>query len=296
MSPDNENHDPGGYTGEGFLSRWSRRKRREDEPKAVADAPAQPPLLAEAEADPRLHDPRPRDPETGEIIDEEHVSTLPPVETLKPGDDLSGFMRKGVPEALRRQALRTMWTTDPAIRDFVSPALDYAHDYNTPGAVVGFGPLGDDDAIKAQAMVERMFSAPEQPASNPAEKSAEKPADGVGDAASGEDCAEPAATAADDGGDIASHQPDNAASTSVRRSFAAAQHDSTDLAAPNVPGLDNAALDSPKQRSELAKPAHKAMLQRENTVDPNVAAGGPALGASMEARPPRRRGGGATPV
>ncbi|TCR66333.1 hypothetical protein EV560_104213 [Bosea sp. BK604] len=34
--------------------------------------------------------------------------------------------------------MRRMWLIDPAIRDFVSAALDYAHDYNTPGGAPGY--------------------------------------------------------------------------------------------------------------------------------------------------------------
>jgi hypothetical protein len=37
-------------------------------------------------------------------------------------------------------ALREIWRTDPAVRDFVGPA-DYAWDWNTPGDAPGYGPL-----------------------------------------------------------------------------------------------------------------------------------------------------------
>ncbi len=51
-----------------------------------------------------------------------------------------------------------MWETDPAIRDFVGPALDYAYDYNTPGAAPGYGPLSESDIADAKRLLDRMFS------------------------------------------------------------------------------------------------------------------------------------------
>ena len=56
--------------------------------------------------------------------------------------DITGFLRKGVPEHLRNAALRKSWALDPAIRNYVNPALEYAYDWNTPGGVPGTGELG----------------------------------------------------------------------------------------------------------------------------------------------------------
>lgn len=137
---------------EGFLTRWSRRKRD------LATRPAAPPPVPAPETVEAAPDERPRDPETGEPIDEEFVRTLPSIADIKPGDDLSMFMRKGVPEQLRREALRVMWTTDPAIRDYVSPALDYAYDYNAPGGAPGYGPLGESDIAQAKEWIDKLFS------------------------------------------------------------------------------------------------------------------------------------------
>ncbi len=144
---DDERRQPG----EGFLGRWSRLKR---EPGADAPPAPQPDL----EAGPSEPDERPRDPETGELIDEELVRSLPDIGSIQPGGDLSMFMRRGVPEALRRQALRAMWSADPAIRDFVSPALDYAYDYNAPGGAPGYGPLSESDLAQAREFLSSVFS------------------------------------------------------------------------------------------------------------------------------------------
>ncbi len=127
--------------GDGFLNRWSRRKREAVEPK-----PASPPT-EETEAAVNA-EPDAFDPASLEI-------PLPSLDDLKPGDTLTAFMQKGVPEALRNAALRKMWALDPMVRDFKSEALDYAWDWNTPGGVPGSGPLGPADQV--QEMVEALF-------------------------------------------------------------------------------------------------------------------------------------------
>lgn len=143
----------------GFLGRWSRRKLQPEVPAPLpVSAPPSP------AATPTEHDARPRDPETGELIDEELVNRLPAVSELQAGGDLSAFMQKGVPEALRREALRTMWLKDPVIRNYVSPALDYAYDYNAPGGAPGFGPLSESDVADARTFLAKVFSTPQDQA------------------------------------------------------------------------------------------------------------------------------------
>lgn len=113
---------------DGFLSRWSRLKR-----EGPAPEPARPPLSpAPIETGPAL-------PEGKSL--EELIAELPRIEDLVPGQSLGAFMHHWVPATLRNAALRRMWLLDPAISGYVDPALDYAYDYNTPGAVVGFGPM-----------------------------------------------------------------------------------------------------------------------------------------------------------
>lgn len=133
---------------EGFLARWSRRKREAVRPPAEVPAPppaAAPPPPAEA--------PPPFDP-----------ATLPPVESLTVASDIRDFLRAEVPRALREAALRRVWTLDPAIRDFIGPA-DYAWDFNAPDGVPGFadkltGELGE---LIAQAIGTKPDPAPEAP-------------------------------------------------------------------------------------------------------------------------------------
>ncbi|MEE7467568.1 hypothetical protein MOF8_12450 [Methylobacterium oryzae] len=83
------------------------------------------------------------------------VVELPSLEALTPETDLVPFLRAGVPAALRNAALRRMWSLDPAIRDFVSEAREYAYDWNTPGGVPGLGPLLPSDDV--QAMLGRLL-------------------------------------------------------------------------------------------------------------------------------------------
>jgi Protein of unknown function (DUF3306) len=116
-----------GQTGDdkGFLARWSQRKQEakqgSDAPAAEAIVPAEPVAEAEPEFD---------------------LSSLPKLEEMTATTDITAFLRKGVPEHLRNAALRKSWALDPAIRNYVNPALDYAYDWNTPGGVPGSSDIG----------------------------------------------------------------------------------------------------------------------------------------------------------
>lgn len=144
-----------------FLSRWSRRKlevrRAETAPVAAPLDPA--PGLPVAEEAPAAGEgtPAPAAPEAAEA-----ALPLPSIDELTPDSDLSAFLAKSVPEALRNAALRRMWSLDPAVRDFIGDARDYAYDWNTPGGVPGFGPIEATD--DAYAMLKTMFSDGSAPA------------------------------------------------------------------------------------------------------------------------------------
>ncbi|WP_227268588.1 DUF3306 domain-containing protein [Roseobacter weihaiensis] len=53
---------------------------------------------------------------------------LPDPASLKQGDDFAGFMSREVPEHLRRQALRTLWRSNPVLA-CVDGLNDYDDDY-----------------------------------------------------------------------------------------------------------------------------------------------------------------------
>ena len=140
---------------EGFLSRWSRRKRDAVEQplaEAAPDAPLAEGTLPEAPAEDqpppaRTACPIPEVPE----ID---PASLPPVESLTIESDFGQFLRPGVPTLLRNAALRRMWSLDPAIRDYIGP-VDYQWDFNTPGGLpFGFSNelIGDVSKLLAQAI------------------------------------------------------------------------------------------------------------------------------------------------
>ena len=81
-------------------------------------------------------------PQGDDVTPEFDLSTLPKLEELTGSTDITAFLRKGVPEHLRNAALQKSWALDPAIRNYVNPALEYAYDWNAPGGVPGGGELG----------------------------------------------------------------------------------------------------------------------------------------------------------
>jgi hypothetical protein len=133
---------------EGFLARWSRRKREAaSEPEPEAEPEAAPLALPAADPEPPeagqpLAEPPTRQSCPIPNLPEVDLASLPPIEELTAESDFSLFLRPGVPSLLRNAALRRMWSLDPAIRDFIGPA-DYQWDFNTPGGL----PLGFADEV-----------------------------------------------------------------------------------------------------------------------------------------------------
>ena len=131
-----------------FLSRWSKRKR---------EALTQPPDEAGA---PKSEGDTGRI-ERAEKTEEEpfDLSLLPDLETLTGESDIQSFLHKAVPDALRNAALRKVWALDPAVRNYIGEALDYAYDWNTPGGVPGFGDILSDE--QSMAFVRNLLAGPE---------------------------------------------------------------------------------------------------------------------------------------
>ena len=99
-----------------FLDRWSRRKRAQQETdRAEQEATLRPVVLPET-GEPQL----PGEAETAAIVE-----SLPDIETLDENTDFTAFLRDGVPEALRRQALRKLWRLNPVFAN-----LDGLNDYD----------------------------------------------------------------------------------------------------------------------------------------------------------------------
>src|ERR1700716_1524035 len=142
-----------------FLARWSQRKHEakqpeHDAPVADADVPSKPVAVDDA-------------------APEFDLSTLPSLDELTPTTDITGFLRKGVPEHLRNAALRKSWALDPAIRNYVNPALDYAYDWNTPGGVPGNSGLGAGMDV---ARLVSQITGPGKTAIDPSVSAVENPA------------------------------------------------------------------------------------------------------------------------
>ena len=116
----------------GFLARWSQRKQEAKQPEPKPDAPTD--KNTESSGSPA--------PQGDDVTLEFDLSTLPKLEELTGSTDITAFLRKGVPEHLRNAALQKSWALDPAIRNYVNPALEYAYDWNAPGGVPGGGELG----------------------------------------------------------------------------------------------------------------------------------------------------------
>ena len=146
---------------ENFLSRWARLKREAAEaPEAApsdaaanessADAPAGEPTAAPA-AEPTFD-----------------LAKLPPIESITATTDIRAFLAPGVPAELTRAALRRAWVADPSIRDFVGIA-ENQWDFNDPGAIPGFGPLGPLDDVRR--LLAQVIGAPPGEAEASAEKS-----------------------------------------------------------------------------------------------------------------------------
>jgi hypothetical protein len=123
---------------EPFLGRWSRLKRegRRHEP-APGDAPEE----ESAEPVPAATEPAAGDEETAPL-------DLPDIETLDKDSDYSQFMKEGVPEALKKLALRKLWLSDPdlAVLDGLN---DYDEDFRIPEAILGEIAKGGDETPEA---------------------------------------------------------------------------------------------------------------------------------------------------
>lgn len=128
MSGPDQGDEGKSFQDKSFLARWSQRKQEAKQPDR--DVPA-----AEANV-------APAPVAEGDVPQEFDLSSLPKLEEITSTTDITAFLRRGVPEHLRNAALRKSWALDPAIRNYVNPALDYAYDWNTPGGVPGSSEIG----------------------------------------------------------------------------------------------------------------------------------------------------------
>ena len=155
---------------ENFVSRWARLKRSADIPhrtEPTGDSLPPPPAKVSAgSAEAAIGQPK-IDAAADAAFD---PASLPSIETISVNTDIRGFLQSRVPAELTRAALRQVWTSDPAIRDFVGVA-ENQWDFNDPNAMPGFSPLLESDNVPnllAQALGQHDRSAgmiPEVPPS-----------------------------------------------------------------------------------------------------------------------------------
>ena len=100
---------------ETFLRRWARLKARRAKPPAPEPTPAV------------LSEPTKVEPE-GEATAPE---PLPPIEELTKDSDFTPFLRAGVPEELKRLALRKLWRSDPVLAN-LDGLVEYGEDFGAP--------------------------------------------------------------------------------------------------------------------------------------------------------------------
>jgi hypothetical protein len=174
---------------DGWLGRWSRRKTeagkagrswsgpkampepsplpaspRETREEAADAAPGGPPSAAGGSDKASGETPAGACDESGPEANDE-VAKLPPVETLSYDSDFKPFLASGVPEGLRREALRKLWRSNPMLAN-LDGLNDYDEDYSLIGKVpeavstlfqVGRGMVppaeksGDGEAARAAA-------------------------------------------------------------------------------------------------------------------------------------------------
>ncbi|MFC2969190.1 DUF3306 domain-containing protein [Acidimangrovimonas pyrenivorans] len=111
---------------EGFAARWSRRKREVEVEAAEETRAVAPDPLAEAEAERAAREEEEANRLAAEAVD---------LDAVEYGDDFSLFLKRGVPDALRRKALRKFFTSDPLLAN-LDGLNDYDEDYNNPAHLV----------------------------------------------------------------------------------------------------------------------------------------------------------------
>lgn len=113
---------------ESRLQRWSRRKT-----KTAKEAELSPPSLVEPEPSPEA-----QELALNEALPEHEVLEkydLPDPDTIELGTDITGFMRKEIPDLLRRKALRALWKSNPVLA-VLDGLNDYDEDFTDAGMTV----------------------------------------------------------------------------------------------------------------------------------------------------------------
>lgn len=147
--------------------RWSRKKAEANRKVGPTPAPAQ-------EPEPSAPAPEPEQQELAinETLSEQELLDkygLPDPASIEIGTDITGFMRREIPEFLRRKALRSLWKSNPVLA-VLDGLNDYDEDYtlaSTAGQTVSslyrVGEGMVEKAKKAAEVVDEPTSSLAQP-------------------------------------------------------------------------------------------------------------------------------------
>lgn len=149
---------------EQFLARWSRLKRK------ARDRAAEPgPAAAAPETTPVEGAPAPQNAPPAEASDIE----LPSIASLTKDSDYTPFLRPGVPDGMRNEALRKLYESD-AVYANLDGLLEYGEDFGEPFRNAGViatvyrvlkgMPGGKDEPAEAAEAAEPEASAPPEAA------------------------------------------------------------------------------------------------------------------------------------
>ena len=115
---------------ESRLQRWARKKA-----EAGKQVQVEPPPLPATESGPT---PEEQELAINEALPEQELLEkygLPDPESIELGTDITGFMRKEIPELLRRKALRALWRSNPVLA-VLDGLNDYDEDFTDAGLTV----------------------------------------------------------------------------------------------------------------------------------------------------------------
>lgn len=163
-----------------FLSRWARRKAE------AREAESQEELRKDAAVAAAAAEPAEAPDDSQRPATEEEIAALPDPDSLELGADFKPYLRPGIPDALRRRALRRLWRVNPVF-SILDGMNEYDLDYTDAATVV--------ENLKTAYQVGRGFVLPEDEektaAADATQPASSKPADST--AEPGEKTEEPAA-------------------------------------------------------------------------------------------------------
>ena len=122
---------------EGVLGRWSRLKRTRNAVVETGRRGAAAPAVSDPGGDEKTRTSMATaESDTPAALEQPPIpEDLPAIDTLGKDSDYTVFLRAGVPEDLRRQALRALWRSDPLLAN-LDGLNDFDEDYRTADGVV----------------------------------------------------------------------------------------------------------------------------------------------------------------